>query len=177
VTKAVEVTAVENGVLRGKDVASGKTVTVKVSADAQLKRLPDFAAMMASRRGPGGQGPGAGMPPGGPMGGAMGGPMGGMMGAGGPPDPAQMIERMPASRFEDFKAGETIVVSSTAGARGDELNAIMILGNAEMMLRMMSMQRGGGPGGGPGGGGPGGMPGGGGMPMGMMMDLPAMMMQ
>jgi hypothetical protein len=118
--------------------------------------MPDFAAMM------GGRGPGAGGPP-------MGMPMG-MMGGGGPPDPAQMIERMPAGRFEDFKPGETIVVSSTVGARADELNAIMILGNAEMLLRMMSMQSGGGPGAGPGGG----MPPMGGL--GGMMDLPGMMM-
>lgn len=161
VTKAVEVTAIDNGVLRGKDVSNGKAISVKVSADAQIKRMPEMPRLMG---GPGPNGP----PPGGAVPG--GGPPRMMMGGGGPPDPAQMIERMPAARFEDLKAGETIIVSSTAGARADELNAIVVVGNAEMILRMMSRPAAGsgaptGPGGGLGLGLSGGM-----------MDLSGMMM-
>lgn len=161
VTKAVEVTAIDNGVLRGKDVSNGKAISVKVSADAQIKRMPEMPRLMGGP-GPNGQPPGGGMPGGGP---------GMMMRGGGPPDPAQMIERMPAARFEDFKPGETVIVSSTAGARTDELNAIMVVGNAEMILRMMSRPA-------AGSGAPAGPGGGLGMGMGGgMMDLSGMMMQ
>src|ERR1035441_9226364 len=69
---------------------------------------------------------GGGPPPG--MGGAArggmpaGGPPGGM-GRGGMPamDINAMLERMPVSKLEDLKAGETIVVSSTKGAKSNEV--------------------------------------------------------
>ena len=35
-----------------------------------------------------------------------------------------MLERMPLSKLEDLKAGETIVVSSTKGAKSNEVTAI-----------------------------------------------------
>lgn len=51
---------------------------------------------------------------------------------------------MPVVVLEDLKPGETIVVSSTKGARADQITAIMLLANAEMLVRMATM---GGPGG------------------------------
>ena len=75
-----------------------------------------------------------------------------------------MLERMPLSKFEDLKAGETIVVSSTKGAKSDQVTAIMMLANADNILQMIAAQSGGGRGAGmPGAGGMGGMMGGGGM--------------
>ena len=72
-----------------------------------------------------------------------------------------MLERMPVSKLEDLKAGETIVVSSTKGAKSNEVTAIVMLANADGILQMIAAQSGGGRGSGiPGAGGMGGMGGG-----------------
>jgi hypothetical protein len=81
-------------------------------------------------------------PPGGPgLAGSMS-PMGslGAPGAGGP-DLTQMIERMPAARLEDFRLGETVIVSSTRGEARDELTAIVMLGNAARLVEMAAAQQ------------------------------------
>ena len=67
--------------------------------------------------------------------------MGGGMRGGG--DMAAMLERMPPSKVEDIKVGESIVVSSTVGAKADEITAITLLGNADMMIAMAQRQAGG----------------------------------
>jgi len=96
-----------------KGVGDGKLLTVKITPDSQHKRMPAFPS-------------GAGRP--GPM------PQGNR--AGGPPDFMHMIERLPAARIEDIQAGETIVVSSTRQPRPDQLTAIMLLSNADFLVRM-----------------------------------------
>jgi len=72
-----------------------------------------------------------------------------MAGRGGFPafDLNQMLERMPASKLEDLKPGATVIVSSTKGAKSDQLTAIMVLGNADMLIRMAAMMSGAGRGG------------------------------
>jgi len=99
--------------------------------------------------------------------------MGGGMGGGRPGgDMASMLERMPPAKVEDIKVGESIVVSSTVGAKADEITAITLLANADMIIAMAQRQAGaaGGAAGGMGGAGMslggGGM---GGMDMGMGM--------
>ncbi len=79
-----------------------------------------------------------------------------------------MVEMMPAGTVEDVKPGQTIIVSSTKGASSDLVTGIMLLANAEMLVRMASMQAGSGAGNRPSGAGalPQGMPPGG-MPAGM----------
>jgi hypothetical protein len=79
-------------------------------------------------------------------------------------DISQMLEHMPAAKLDDLKPGQTIVVSSTKGAKSDEITAIMLLANADMLIQMASMGsgRGGRAGGGGAGGGMGGMMGAGG---------------
>ncbi|HXB70903.1 MAG TPA: hypothetical protein VNY05_21895 [Candidatus Acidoferrales bacterium] len=113
--------------------------------------------------------PPAGPPPTGMMrpagnaasaGGAASGASGGMARPGGGMDLSQMLERMPPGKLEDLKPGETIVVSSTKGAKADEITAIMFLSNAGMLIQMAAMPTGGGRSG-AGGGMPGGMGGGG----------------
>ena len=67
---------------------------------------------------------------------------GGMRGpGGGPPDLAQMLERMPSTSLEDLKVGETIVASSTKGASDGRITAIMLVANADMLIKMASAQR------------------------------------
>ncbi|MCS7023801.1 MAG: hypothetical protein NZV14_03285 [Bryobacteraceae bacterium] len=107
-----------------------------------------------------GAGPGAG---GGPPAGPTGGPPAGGMGPRGPGrDFSQMIERLPAVALSELKPGETIVFSSTVTEKPEEFTAIVLVGNAEFLVRMATMQqaqqaqasgRGGMPGGGPGFGG------------------------
>jgi len=114
-TWAGTITAVntEAGEVTAKELGGKKTAVIKVSADSQLKKMPSFPGM------------GAGGP---------------RMG-GGPPDLAQMIERMPAAKLDELKPGETIVVSSTKGASSDQLTAIMLLSNAGMLIQMASAQQ------------------------------------
>jgi hypothetical protein len=128
-----------------KELPGKKSLVIRLTADSQLKRMPDSAAMMSGGRG------------GAPQGGR------GMPGAPGGFDIGQMVERMPQARIEDLKAGETIVVSSASNAKNDHITAILLLGNAEALLQMAAMS-GGGRGGASGSmGGMGGMGMGGGM--------------
>jgi hypothetical protein len=188
-TVAGTVTAVDpaTGEIRIKDLQTGKPLLVRIKPDSQVKKMPNFAGMMGGMGGgPGGPGggmrPGGGPPgegggqrppgaggPGGPGGGGPG--MGGGMGGGRPGggDMAMMLERMPPAKIEDIKVGESIVVSSTVGAKADEITAITLLANADMIIAMAQRQ-GAAAGGAAGGAGlslGGGM--GGGMDMGMGM--------
>lgn len=115
------------GEIRIKDMGTGKTLLVRTRPDSQLKKMPQF---------PGGGGPpmGPGMR-GGPPGG---GPPGGGPPRGGPPDLSMMLERMPPAAIQDFTPGETVLVSSTAGANPNELTAIVVLGGADMLLARLS---------------------------------------
>jgi len=172
-TKAGKITAVnpDTGEVTLAELNTNATIVAKATHDSQLKAMPDFAAMMGGGGPPPGMAPG-GMPAGGP-------PPGGMPGGpprGGPPDMSQMMERMPAVKLQDLKPGQTVVVSSTKGAVDGHITIITMLANAEMLIRMASMQ-----GGAQGAGRPAGMPAGGmqgGMMGGMSMgglDLPGMM--
>jgi hypothetical protein len=161
-----------------KDLNSNKPLVVRFTADSQLKKMPDLSAMMGTAGAMGGGVAGGMSGRGGPAGGATAGPSAGgspggtMRPGGGGMDIAQMLERMPAAKLEDLKPGDTIVVSSTKGAKADEITAIMFLSNAGMLIQMASMPQGGGRAGARGGGtsvatGTGGM-GGGGMDLGGM---------
>jgi len=149
-TKAGTITAIDVDAkeIKVKDLVTSKPLTIKLTADSQLKALPDFAAMFGAR---GGQGAaaGAGMRSGGP--GAPGG-----AGMGGRPgfDLAQMLERMPATKLENLKVGQTIVVSSTKGSASDQVTAITVLANADLLIQMAARgaNRGGAQGGGMGAG-------------------------
>ena len=166
VTKAGTITAVnaETREITVKDLANNKPLVIRVTADSQIKKMPDMGAMMGGMMGRGGMPPG-GAPPAGAARGGMRRRRGPGMGGGGRGmDINAMLERMPLSKLEDLKAGETIVVSSTKGAKSDEVTAIMMLANADNILQMIAAQSGGGRGAGmPGAGGMGGMMGGGGM--------------
>jgi len=162
ITKAGTITAVnaETKEIPVKDLSNNKPLVIRIAADSQIKKMPDMGAMMGMGRGaPPAGAPGAGGPPAG-MGGAA---RGGMGGGRGGMDINDMLERMPLSKVEDLKTGETIVVSSTKGAKNDQVTAIMMLANAESILQMLAAQGGGGRSGIPGAGGMGGMGMGGGM--------------
>jgi hypothetical protein len=132
VTKAGSITAVnaENQEITIQDMTSHQPLTIKVTADSNLKTMPDMGPMIA------GGGPSQGGPP---QGGSPGGPP-----AGGAPDFSQLLEHMPAVKLAELKAGDTIVVSSTKGARSDQITAITLLANAGALIKMASAQGGNG---------------------------------
>jgi len=132
VTKAGTITAIdpEHKSVAIKELNTNVAFNVKLSADSQLKQMPNFAAM-----GGGGM-PGGGPPSGGP-------PSGPPMMGGRPPDIAQMVERMPTVALDALKVGDTVVMSSTKGAVNNEYTAIILLDNAEMLIRIATAQPGG----------------------------------
>lgn len=95
------------------------------------------AGMGPGAGGPGAGGPGAGRPGAGGSGMGPGGP-GGFRPGGGPPDIANMLDRMPAADFASLKAGDTVIVASTLGARQDDFTAITLLAGAQPILDMLA---------------------------------------
>lgn len=147
----------QENIVRMNNVETKKPMTVKISADSSLKRLPPPIAQAIANRlhgvadaGGGGRGAAfAGGPPpgGGPPGGAAGGEgrggfgggrggfgrgFGGGRGGGG--DLQSMIDRIPAITVADLKAGDAIIVSSTVGASADQVTAIALLAGVEPIL-------------------------------------------
>jgi len=154
--------------LQLKEVDGKKVLTVRATADSTLKAVPPQMGMMMARMsqmgggmaraggpgaagsqagpgmaggpragaGPGGPGAGGpGMGPGGP--GGPGGPSGFRPG-GGPPDIANMLDRMPATDFAALKPGDTVIVASTLGAKQDDYTAITLLAGAQPILDMLA---------------------------------------
>jgi hypothetical protein len=159
ITKAGTITAInpDTKEVTVAELGTNKPLTIKLTADSQIKKMPNMAGMTAGR------GPAGGGAPGGPAGGPPG-------GASRMPDMAQMLEHMPAAKLDELKTGEKVVVSSTKGAKPDEITAIMLLGNADMLIQMATVPS--GRGAGAGGAGAGGM----GMGGLQTLDLPSMIM-
>jgi len=135
-----------------KDLATKKTITIHVPADAQLRRIPDRMAQMLAIRLKGGSaasawaGSGAGQRTGGVQGGGMGNGaaasgQGGSQWAGagsGGGDPQQFLSRAPAIQFADLKKGDAVMVVSTDGA--SEVTAITLLAGVEPLLEAPAAQ-------------------------------------
>jgi hypothetical protein len=140
-----------------KDVLSKQFVVVKITPDAQLRKLPaEFAQRIAMRlKGgaaagiPGAAAAGMGGTSGGSGGGAganarsqggaqfPGGPPGGMgegRRSGGPPDIQQILSRMPPAKLADLNKGDAVMIVSTEGSASGEVNAITLLAGVEPIL-------------------------------------------
>ena len=50
----------------------------------------------------------------------------------------QMIETMPAGKIEDIRPGTSVIVSSTRGSQDDQVTAILVLSNADMLIRLLT---------------------------------------
>jgi hypothetical protein len=102
-----------------KEIGSGKSFTVKLTADSSIKQMPVSPA------------DGRGAPPAGaPAGPPAGGPAGANV--------AQIVDRLPAGKFDDIKTGASVVVSSTKGSEADKVTAILLVTNADLLIRMAS---------------------------------------
>ncbi len=130
-----------------KDAISKQSVVVKVTGDAQLRKLPpEFAQRIAMRlksamasgipgasaavggtssQAPRAQENGNGQFPGG-------GGMGGR--TGGPPDIQQILNRMPPASLSDLQKGDAVMIVSTQGDSSGAVNAITLLGGVEAIL-------------------------------------------
>jgi hypothetical protein len=102
-----------------KDLATKKPVTIHITPDAQMRRLPDSVAQMLAARLKGEAG----------KGGKFAG-QNGNHGEGG--DPQQMLSRAPAIQLGDLKKGEAIMAVSTSGTT--EVTAITLLAGVEPLL-------------------------------------------
>jgi hypothetical protein len=100
------------------EMGTNQRLTIRVTGDSQVKAMPDFGALMG------------------------GGPPGPMPGGPGRADFSQMLEHMPAASLEELKPGSTIIVSSTKGQAEGKITAIMLLANADMLIRMASLRSG-----------------------------------
>jgi len=127
-----------------KDLATKKPVTVHITADAQMRRLPDTMARMLAARLKGGATPAAAVPSpnsasSGPQRGtgqwtSQGSGQGGgaSHGAGAGGDPQQMLSRLPAIQLSDLQKGEAVMLVSTDGTT--EVTGITLLAGVEPLL-------------------------------------------
>jgi len=112
-----------------KDLASKKSLTVRVNPDTTMKKLPETTAGMLARR----YGPGGGVVDAqAGSGGAGGRRGGGPSGPGG--DIGQMLDRLPAMPFSELKRGDAIMVSTTQGSDPGRVTAVMLLAGVEPLL-------------------------------------------
>jgi len=114
-----------------KDVIGKKTLTVKLTAGSQMRKLPEQlaqriafflkspdaaqAAATRFREGGGGAGPGGAR-------------------MGGPPDFQQMVNRLPAVSIADLKKDEAVMIVSTPGTGASGMTAITLLSGVEPIL-------------------------------------------
>jgi hypothetical protein len=145
-----------------KDLATKKQVTVHITADAQMRRLPDRMAQALAARlkgTPSGAPAGAsatganaqtaGAHAGGQQGGGQwsgqnggsgaGGNGGQWSGSSGGGDPQQMLSRAPAIQLADLQKGEAVMLVSTEGAA--EVTAITLLAGVEPLLESPAASR------------------------------------
>ena len=144
------VTVVSANEIKIKDLKSKKTITVHVTEDSNLRKMPEqMARMMAARNNGDTPEGGANMRPagGGPPGGGNGFPAGGRPGAGGPGGPGgggrpggpgggggDMMDRMPKFALADLKTGDAVMILHTKGLKADELTAVTMLSGVELIL-------------------------------------------
>jgi Domain of unknown function (DUF5666) len=127
-----------------QDLATKSPVTVKITAESQMRKLPPpFAERLAARLK--GQSPEAQASPGGAQAGAAqhqqqsppSDQAGGSMGAGnrGGGDLQQMLARMPAATLADLQKGDAVMVVSTQGSEKDSPAVVTLLAGVEAILR------------------------------------------
>lgn len=129
-----------NSSLVVKDLSTKKQVTVHITPEAQMRKLPEhMAQMLAIRLKGGAPDPGAGgaheaAASGPPPGGGQHNPGGGSggMGPSGGGDPQQLLNRAPAIQIADLQKGEAVMLVSTEGA--NDVTAITLLAGVEPLL-------------------------------------------
>jgi hypothetical protein len=124
---SIDVTSIDSaqGTLIVQDLATKKPVSVKITADSQMKKLPPqlatgLAMRMKGITPPAGAAPSAAAPA------AAAKPRNG--------DLNQLLARLPAATLEDLKKGEAVMILSTQGSAAQPPVAITLLGGVEPLL-------------------------------------------
>lgn len=126
-----------------QDLATKKTITVTISTDSLVRKLPAMMAQRMAMRLKGmpadAQGSAAAASPrplGPPGGGASGyGGPGGAVRAGPGGDLQQALSRMPASTLADFQKGDAVMIVATASGPNGVSSVITLLGGVEPILQ------------------------------------------
>ena len=115
-----------------KDLTTKKQMTIHITPEAQMRRIPDRMAMMLAMRLKGGAGGGANgaRPAYGGQGQAGGFQAGGGQGGGG--DPNRMLTMLPPIQLADLKKGDAVMLVSTDGVT--DVTAITLLAGVEPLL-------------------------------------------
>jgi hypothetical protein len=132
------------------DLAAKKSVELKVTADSQMRKLPDRMAQGIALRlkgngaGANGGATPVGQPGGAPPAAAGQGPASGAGtgAAGGPPrgggDLQQMLSRLPVSPLSDFQKGDVVMIVASSGQSDGPSTVITLLGGVEPILQATS---------------------------------------
>jgi len=127
------------GTLSVMDLATKKNVTVKITAESQLRKLPPQMAQRIAQRlkGGGADAPSASTPAAAPAAQPATTPAGGTGGAGrggGATDLQQAIGRMPPATLSDLQKGDAVMIVATQGTKDAGVTAITLLGGVEPIL-------------------------------------------
>jgi len=106
----VEVVDREKGEVRIVDSESKKELVVRVTADTQMKKLPDLHEAPAGH------------------------------GARQPASLAQMLQQLPAGGIDDLKVGGTAIVTSTRGSHPGRVTGIMVIANVDELIQIAQSQ-------------------------------------
>ena len=142
------------GTITVMDLVAKKAVTVKVTSDSQLRKLPPMVAQGIAMRlkgtsasapaGAGASGAASSAPkpteaaahPAGGQGGQAGGAGGAARpGGGGGADLQQVLSRMPALPLAELQKGDAVMIVATGGAQENDVTAITLLGGVEPILQ------------------------------------------
>jgi hypothetical protein len=105
----------EAGEMKILDSTSKRALTIRLTADTQMKKMPELRDMLFSR-------PKAGDHP--------------------PTTMSEMLQHLPAGAIDDLKVGTSVVVTSTRGALPDRVTGIMVIANVDGLLQMAQSQAG-----------------------------------
>lgn len=108
----------EAGEMRIVDLASNKSLIVRFCADTQIKKMPDLREMLFGHAKSGDP----------------------HEAAHSPATMAQMLQQLPAGGIDDLKVGTSVVVTSTRGARADQVTGIMVIANVDAFIKMAQSQ-------------------------------------
>ncbi len=128
------------GEMEVKDLATKKPLTIRITPETTMKKLPEQLAQMLARRyrgGGRGEAMGAGMRGGmrggmGAGGAPQGAPGGPGMGRGG--DLGSILDRLPVMPLSELKPKDAVMVSTTAGSDPNRVTVIMLLAGVEPIL-------------------------------------------
>jgi co-chaperonin GroES (HSP10) len=123
------------GTVTLKDLATKKNVTVAVTSNSDIRKLPPEMAARFAARAKGGEVGGSGAPAAGPRtaAGGEGGTGAGTRSAGG--DLSQMLSRLPTEPLSDLKVGDAVmIVASEPSPESEKLTAVTMLSGVEPIL-------------------------------------------